>query len=84
MRKIIFVICGIQIAIVMFILISAFTMSSDAAGEGMAQGLAIIGALVVSIFIVPALLLAVADKALKVALVLSLTAPALLFIATSI
>jgi len=84
MRKLVFAICAIQIAIMLFILVSAFTMSSDAAGEGMAQGLAMVGAIVVSVFVVPALLLATADKAMKVALVLSLAAPILLLLATTI
>ena len=83
MRKAIFIICGIQATICLVYLIAAFTISSDAAGEGMARGFALIGSIAVAIFIIPAVLLAWSNKALKLALGLSLTPIILLLLATS-
>ena len=48
MRKAIFIICGIQATICLVYLIAAFTISSDAAGEGMARGFALIGSIAVA------------------------------------
>ena len=72
MRLVIFAICGLQTALYLFILVEAYGMNSDPAGEAFAQGIATIGAMIAAIFIIPAFLMALSNAALKVALVLSL------------
>jgi hypothetical protein len=72
MRLVILAFCGIQIVLASIILVEAYTISSDPAGAAMAQGMATIGALIAAIFLVPALIMALSNIALKVALVLSL------------
>ncbi len=80
MRKAVFIIAGLQFAIAILFMIQAFTLQSDAAGEGMARGFALVGFIAVSLFNGPALLLAAIDRYLKVALVLSLACPVLFFV----
>jgi len=66
-----------QIGLATIVLYMAFTTESDAAGEGMARGFALVGMTAVILFNAPALLLASIDKFLKAALVLALVCPLL-------
>lgn len=57
----------------------ALNSGGDAAGRGMALGFISIGATTTAIFLIPALILAIADKALKWAVGLALV-PAILLV----
>lgn len=63
--------------------ISTATGTMDAAGRGMALGFLMIGIIATAIFVVPALVLAIRNKALNWALGLSLT-PAILLLLVSL
>ena len=76
MRQAIIALCGVQLLGFLFILYSAFPLTSDAAGNGMTMGFLTIGGVVMAIFVVPALILAFTNRALVFSLILSLAFPA--------
>ena len=76
MRQTIFALCAVQILGFLFILYSAFPLTSDAAGNGMTIGFLTIGGAVMAVIIVPALILAFTNRALVFSLILSLALPA--------
>ena len=76
MRKLVMILALVQIGLGAVVLFQAFTVSSDAAGEGMAQGFGIIAFAASLLFNLPALLLAWIEKYLNFALVLTLIFPA--------
>ncbi len=76
MRKFVVILAIAQMIMGVVVLTLAFTVSSDAAGEGMARGFGLIAIIGSLIFSLPALLLAWANKYLNFALVLALIFPA--------
>ncbi|PWR23545.1 hypothetical protein [Zavarzinia compransoris] len=68
MRAAAFIIAGLQGAIFLLMLATALFTRTDAAGDGMAQGFAVISGLVLLVSGVPALVLAVLGRALGFAL----------------
>lgn len=77
MRQTIFAFCGVQILGFLFILYSAFPLTSDAAGNGMTIGFLTIGGVAMAMLVVPSLILALTNRALVFSLILSLVFPAL-------
>jgi len=76
MRNLIFFICFVQICFAVYFMVSAQSISSDAAGRAMVTGYAGIFSMVVALTVLPALLLAIVKKWLPLGLVFSLITPA--------
>lgn len=81
MRKAILFIVGAQVALLILMAVWPEPSGMDAAGRGMAMGFLMIFAAVAALFLVPAMVLALKDKALNLALVLALFPPVLALMA---
>ncbi|MCC2112954.1 MAG: hypothetical protein KDJ16_13050 [Hyphomicrobiales bacterium] len=75
MRILVFILVGLQVIVTTVLMIDVLTMSSDPAGEAMAQGIAAIFAILTAMFGMPALLLALFNRYLVIALILALIMP---------
>ena len=71
LRGVVFVCAGIDALAWLFLVFSALTVNSDAAGNGMAHGFAVAGTLVFATTGLPAFLLALASRYLPLALFLA-------------
>ncbi|MCB1332555.1 MAG: hypothetical protein KDK26_02660 [Roseivivax sp.] len=81
MRNAIYVLVGVQVAILVFALISTSASSGmDAAGRGMAEGLLVAGGIAMAVIFLPAVLLAGNPRWQKLALGLALLFPALILL----
>jgi len=80
MRAAVFACAGLQGAIFLMMLGTALFTHTDAAGDGMAQGFAVVAGLVLAVSGGPALILAGLNKALGFALVWSLLPLLFLFV----
>lgn len=76
MRITILVLCAVQFAAAIYIIVAALLTNSDAAGNAMSYGFAVAAGGLAAILPLPAFLLALAGRALKFALVLALAFPA--------
>lgn len=77
LRILIILLCAVQIVVCGMMVYGAVNASSDAMGNAMIQGFATIAVFLTVIFVLPALLLAIFNSLLKLALVLSLAIPVL-------
>lgn len=80
MRAAVFASAGLQAAIFLMMLGTALFTHTDAAGDGMAQGFAVVAGLILALSGGPALLLAALNKALGFALIWSLLPLLFLFV----
>lgn len=80
MRRTIFLLALAYAALYGWTWVSTMNGGGDAAGRGMALGFISIGATATAVFVIPALILAILDKAPKWALGLALTPAVLLVI----
>ncbi len=80
MRKAILILIAAQVAVLTLMTFWPDPPGMDAAGRGMAMGFLMIFWAITALFLIPALILALNNKALNVALILALTPPALALI----
>ena len=78
MRRAVFILTLAYVALYGWAWIGTLNASTDAAGRGMALGFISIGMMATAVFLIPALILAILDKAHKWALGLAVTPVALL------
>ena len=81
MRNAVFLIAGAQAVLLLLMALWPDPPGIDAAGRGMAMGYLMVFAVVAALFLVPAVILALTNRALKVALLLSLVPPVLALVA---
>lgn len=82
LRTVVLAVCAVEALMAAGVVVGGFTSNSDAAGDAMAAGYALIAAAAAVVFVVPAALLAWARKWLPFALALTLP-PALLIVAAA-
>ncbi len=80
MRKAIYIIAAAQAVFLILMMVWPDPPGIDAAGRGMAMGFLMIFCVITALFLIPALILALNNKALTLALILSLAPPVLAFI----